>query len=160
MAISPLFRAGGRPWLFVPATEAAQAAAVRELVRPDEVAHLTCGLDRADPAWSIGKWIRGLRALGALRYMDDPPGGDLWRAPACTISSGGGDCEDFAILAAAMLLAMAEADVDVIVGLFDGQPHAWIEGVDRAGYFLIETTRGDLYDGPNPHYAPRRRFPV
>lgn len=35
-------------------------------------------------------------------YMTDPPGG-YWKTPAETWADGGGDCEDFAILMAAML---------------------------------------------------------
>lgn len=148
------------PWLFVPATAEAQAAALRTLIRADEVVHLVEQLDEADPAWSMGRWLRACRALGLLRYIPDPPAADVWRAPACTLSNGGGDCEDFAILAASVLRWLPHAELDVVVGLCDLEPHAWLEGCDRGGWFLLETTRGELYHRPPPRYEARRRFAV
>jgi transglutaminase-like putative cysteine protease len=149
-----------RPWLLVPSTVDAQVEAIRELVRPDEVAHLAGEIDPVDVVWSISRWIRYQRSRGALRYIDDPISMDLWCSPDCTLASGGGDCEDFAILAASLLAATSSARVAVIVGLLDQTPHAWVEGRDRAGYFLLEATRGYYYDDPPPAYQPRRRFGV
>lgn len=162
MATCSFVQTGPRrpPWLVVPATFEAQARAVRSLVRGDEVARLARALDPRDLAWAAAGWLRACRATGALRYAADPPGADVWRSPACTLRDGGGDCEDFAILAAAMLADVIEGEVDVVVGLYDLEPHAWVEGRDRAGYFLLEATRGELYDRPNPSYEARRRFPV
>jgi hypothetical protein len=153
-------RADGPSWLFVPATAEAQTVAIRQLVRAHEVAHLAFELDPRDPVWSVARWLREQRACGSLRYMADPVGADMWRAPSCTLADRGGDCEDFAILAASMLAASSDAELYVVVGLYDLEPHAWLEGRDRAGYFLIETTRGDLYDRPNPDYQRRRMFQI
>lgn len=128
--------------------------AAQALIRPREVAHLF----RAVPhfflpadysvAGTVASWFRTSFATGRLRYRADPPGIDIWCSPARTLFTGGGDCDDFAILGASMI-EYAGAAPQVAIGYYcDGrtcQGHAWVEGRDGQGWFLLEGTSGALY---------------
>jgi transglutaminase-like putative cysteine protease len=78
---------------------------------------------------------------------------DRWGRPLETFRRGGGDCDDLAIVAASFCRAMG-VPMYVVVGLMcqglacDG--HAWIEGQDEGGWFLLEATSGQLTRGGLP----------
>ncbi len=128
--------------------------AARALVRPREVSDLFTSVPNFllppdySVAGSVAAWIRESIANGTLRYRPDPPGTDLWCSPAATRYTGGGDCDDFAILAASMI-AYAGVAPQVAIGYYcEGlscQGHAWVEGHDGHGWFLLEATSGQLY---------------
>ncbi len=62
-------------------------------------------------------------------YRQDPDSIDLWRTPADTIRNRGGDCEDWAILVAALLRELGCPNpMRLIVGRTPGSKvlHAWI----------------------------------
>jgi hypothetical protein len=54
----------------------------------------------------------------AITYQEEPPGEDDWQTPQETWTRKTGDCEDYAILKYAVLLAsgVAEADLLLVVG--------------------------------------------
>lgn len=133
--------------------------AIRQYVRPEDVAHLiqtvpAYALPRGfTRAGNIAEFLRACLACGSLRYIPDPKSCDRWGRPHETLRRGGGDCDDLAIFAASMCRAMG-VSMAVVVGTHcsgracDG--HAWVEGEDEAGAFLIEATSGRLYRHVRP----------
>jgi transglutaminase-like putative cysteine protease len=75
----------------------------------------------------------------------------LWVSPTQTLQRGGGDCDDLSSLALSLLYAMGLRSADMLVGTYCGgqlcDGHAWAEGRDRSGHFLLETTNGTLLRG-------------
>ncbi len=134
-------------------TEARWRAA-RALVRPREVSDLFRSVPNFSlprdysEAGSVAKWLENSFADGSLTYRSDPPDVDIWCSPARTRGTGGGDCDDLAILAGSMI-AYAGAAPQIAIGYYcNGQTcdgHAWVEGEDRRGWFLLEATNGQLY---------------
>lgn len=95
----------------------------------------------------MAAWFRQQYRTGALSYIKDPPIGDYWRSPTMTLRDGGGDCDDTAVLGCSMLLVTAESWATIVigtVGLWFPEGHAWVEGIDEGGPFLLETTSGEL----------------
>jgi hypothetical protein len=130
-----------------------RCVAIWQYVRPEDVAHLikvvpVHSLPRGfTRAAEIAGFIRSCLENGQLRYIPDPRDCDRWGRPSETFRRGGGDCDDLAILAASLCRAM-NVPMTVVVGTMcsgrvcDG--HAWVEGADEAGGFLIEATNGQL----------------
>lgn len=138
--------------------------AVQNLVRPDEVAHLVNVVPRRWPPSnhslprSVALWLQFKRLTGEVAYMPDPEWCDRWCSPAETLDRRGGDCDDLAILATSLLWAGGVA-AGVVVGhhcndfVCDG--HAWVEGHDERGWFLLEATTGTLVRKARPTaYTP------
>lgn len=103
---------------------------------------------------NVAQWI------GFFTYKADPEG-DTWCPPTQTYSTGMGDCEDLSMLVVSVLLA-GYVDASLIVGMVDDPQgtfgHAWVEGVDGLGWFLIESTNGKLYRDQRPAiYTPTLR---
>lgn len=141
-----------------------QSRAIRALVAPEEMADLlvVCDAGRLPLGYSfahaVARWLAHHLASGALTYIPDPEGElDVWCSPWATRARGGGDCDDLAILVASFLLA-GGIDAHVVVGsLVHGGSrvgHAWVEGVDRFGAFMIEATSGDLARTRPRTYVP------
>ena len=138
-----------------------RCVAIRQYVRPEDVKHLIKvvplhQLPRGyTSAGSVAQWMRGHLASGSLRYIPDPPTCDRWGRPAETFRRGGGDCDDLAILVASCCRAM-NVRMAVIVGIMCNSEecggHAWVEGEDEAGGFLIEATTGDIRRVRPPEY--------
>jgi transglutaminase-like putative cysteine protease len=113
-------------------------------------------------AQSVATFLRRELEHGSLRYIPDPEGCDLWGPPTATLMRGGGDCDDLAALAVSLLHAM-NISSDMVVGIFCNDRtcagHAWAEGHDRQGYFVIEATSGRLFryrpKGYNAQYKLR-----
>lgn len=143
-------------------SRANQCHGIGEVIRLWEVENLI----QEAPRWmlprghsfaaEIARWFRTGFRDGTLRYIPDPArplGYDYWCSPAATLERGGGDCDDLAILGASLLLA-GGVDAWVVVGTIhqggriDG--HAWIEGIDERGGFLIEATSGGLVRNRRP----------
>jgi transglutaminase-like putative cysteine protease len=112
-------------------------------VRPGEVAAVAESLlpsVRAGFAEAelVAGWLLG------LRYLPDARSRDVWQSPLATLSRGGGDCEDLAILALSVLAALGCGGV-LVVGLMFTRTgpigHAWLEGRDSAGWFHMEATK-------------------
>jgi transglutaminase-like putative cysteine protease len=128
--------------------------AVQSLLRPADVDQLfrpATHLDNLVPLPErVANWLRQRLITGDLRYLPDPTPGDWWQTPKYTLDRHGGDCEDLALLALSLLRHEAVPAV-LVTGTWAGNPHAWIEGRDARGWFLIEATAGDLHR----HYRPR-----
>lgn len=134
----------------------AQHDAARKLVRPWEVESLIdrnvsplVALLNPPIADQVARWLRGQFASGQLSYISDPEGFlDYWCSPAVTLQRRGGDCEDLALLSLSIILA-AGGSAQLAVGtLWNGRTadgHAWVEGQDAQGGFVLEATSGDLY---------------
>lgn len=124
--------------LRVPVDRRARCAIGRELLRPWEVADLVGPVDE----WALRSgrdFVDGVAAfVGAIPYASDPPV-DVWQSPALTRVRRAGDCEDHALMAASVLDA-ADVPVAMILGTLDGKGHAWVEGYDEHGWFLLEAT--------------------
>jgi transglutaminase-like putative cysteine protease len=138
----------------------ARARAIRRLVRPQEVRHFIHVVPNAclplghALANEVGRWFRQRFSDGTIRYIADPKDSfDHWCSPAATLARGGGDCDDLAILATSLLLA-GDVNAHVVVGrLSDGWRrigHAWVEGIDESGGFLLEATSGRVVRGVRP----------
>lgn len=92
----------------------------------------------------LAGWFRAQFEFGTLRYIADPEGPlDFWSSPKTTLERGGGDCDDMAVLGASILRAAGLVG-RVVVGTLGGAGHAWTEGCDDQGPFLLEATNGDL----------------
>lgn len=132
--------------------------AIQHLLRPQEVAHLvkwshSHPRTRAASAAQVARWLRQRFACGLLRHFHDPPTCDRWCSPAQTLRQGGGDCDDLSILAAAILAQMQTPAV-VVTGLLSCRNrlvgHAWVEGNDEGGWYLLEATTGKLFRRARP----------
>jgi hypothetical protein len=133
--------------------------AVARVVLPQQVANVA----RFIPRWpqagtrgladNVSDFMRQWLQTGVLRYIADPKGCDLWGQPLATFMRRGGDCDDLAALGVSLLLYLG-VDTDMMVGFAckggkcDG--HAWVEGHDERGWFLLEATSGALYRGERP----------
>jgi hypothetical protein len=150
------YQTSGPEVLIVPFGYASHYTAVQRLVRPWEVEHL---IDRSAPsglvAYSspipeqVAQWLRSQFASGQLSYQSDPSGFDCWYSPATTLRRRAGDCEDLTLLTVSILLA-AGVSARVAIGTTLGGGHAWVEGADAHGGFLIEATSGDLHRWQRP----------
>jgi transglutaminase-like putative cysteine protease len=113
----------------------------------------------------VARYLKRAFALGELSYIPDPAGCDLWYPPAVTLWRGGGDCDDLSSLSLSLLRAMGLRSADLVVGTHcDGRVcdgHAWVEGRDRFGHFLLEATNGTLLRGGRPwvYHAQYRLCP-
>jgi hypothetical protein len=133
-----------------------QAIAVQHLVRPNEVERFVTRTPSPfvpRHAWSfaeqVAEWLRSRLSSGKLSYVPDPNGPlDYWSAPSHTLAWNGGDCEDLTILGVSLFAAVG-MPAQVTVGTYwngsSSGGHAWIEGQDERGFFLIEATSGDMY---------------
>jgi transglutaminase-like putative cysteine protease len=135
--------------------------AIALAVRPDEAwpiaRNLTALWKRTAYSFAhvLAWWFRSERASGRLEYIPDPEGPlDFWCSPETTLERGGGDCDDLAVLGASIILS-AGWPGRVVVGTHEGQGHAWVEGRDERGWFLLEATNGDLLRNWRPRaYVP------
>lgn len=137
-----------------------RCVAIRQYVRPEDVAHLIQRRRRTPFDWnysragSLSTWFQSRFAEGKLRYISDPPDCDRWGRPSHTLKRGGGDCDDLAILGASLFRAM-NVPMAVVVGrLCDRrgcEGHAWVEGNDEHGWFLLEGTNGSLFRNVRPN---------
>jgi transglutaminase-like putative cysteine protease len=130
-------------------------AAIRSLVRPDEVVHIArvAADDSAPTAEQVAGWLRLRFTTGELRLLCDPPGARRWWSPAETLRRGGGDCDDLAVLGASILAAAGGSAYVAVGSLCDGRrcsPHAWVEGMDESGGFFLEPTFGLVLRGARP----------
>jgi len=149
-------------------TSRARCRAIQHLIRPHEVEGLFVRVSASllpsghDFPASVARWIQVQLAARRLRYVADPPSCDRWCPPAETLWRGSGDCDDFAILVASMLRAGGVQNLDVVVGhhcsgwVCGG--HAWVEGVDHSGPFMIEPTSGAFYTSRPSEYIPFLRL--
>lgn len=117
-------------------------SALADLIRPAEVMALAgrlgvCCADR------VGRWMRL-----TLQYKPDKPGADEWCPPSVTLDRGGGDCDDLAIFGCSLLRA-GGIQAEVRTGTLDQgngpNGHAWVEGHDNRGWFLLEATSGAVH---------------
>lgn len=144
-------------WLHVPSDIYSRILAIQALVRPHEVASLVrprYPWEQLPPlADQLGSYLRERAKQWQIRYLPDLGYKDIWQSPAFTLWRGVGDCEDLSILAAS-ILKQAGVKVSVYVGevlvndTWSG--HAWVEGEDEAGPFLLEATNGEVFR----HYRP------
>lgn len=121
------------------------------MIRPAEVAHLIEWVPRLPASWSaaanVAEYLQTAFHTGQLAYIPDPKECDLWCSPRVTFARGGGDCDDLAALAVSILHAMG-VEAHLAVGVYcDGDKcsgHAWVEGRDKQGGFLLEATSGTV----------------
>jgi hypothetical protein len=139
--------------------------AIIATVRPHEARPIARGLMAVwrQTSASFGQvlswWFRSQFAAGALRYIPDPVGPlDFWCSPETTLERGGGDCDDLAVMGASILPA-AGWPGRIVVGTYGRQGHAWVEGFDERGWFLLEATTGGLFRHRRPvAYRPDPRI--
>lgn len=124
-------------------------AAAQRLIRPSEVRHLIRIVPRGllpilQPAAAVVANVLTRRfRTRELRYIKDPPGRDVWRSPAATFRRGGGDCEDLAIIGMSIFELVGIPAV-LVIGQLPTGGHAWVEGQDEAGRFMLEATDGSV----------------
>lgn len=130
----------------------ARCAAIRQLIRPDDVTdYAAAGLAHARDchANEVEAIACYLDRLG-LGYIADPERRDSWCPPLETIRRGGGDCDDFSILAASVLRA-AGYRADVVLGWWRRPKrrgyHAWVAGFAKCGRcrFVLEPQNGQVW---------------
>lgn len=142
----------------------AQQDAVQRLLRPHEVADLIGPPPTAPRTlWNrndtfpsrVADFMRSHLRAGSLRYIPDPVDCDRWCAPAETRRRGGGDCDDLAIFVASLLHAGGDDTAHVVIGTVCSHAgctgHAWVEGQDELGGYLLEATSGALHRTCRPH---------
>ncbi len=137
--------------LLIPAGVRSFQEAARELVRPSEVPPAWAGAGASADA--LGAALREARASGVLTFAPDPQGSlDRWCTPSATLARGSGDCDDFAILACSALRA-AGGRAWIVAGWRGRESHAWVEGHDARGAYLLEATSGQVWrlEGARPH---------
>lgn len=130
-----------------------RALAVSQLVRPEE----TVGLVVGSRVEAVANWLYAARKSGRLRYLPDPRRADTWCSPAAFLASSEGDCSNFAILALSILRGLGIDAVAVVGRRGRGRRsgHVWIEGQDASGWFLLESTNGEVFRGTYPRlYKP------
>jgi len=121
-------------------------------IRPRDVGFMvsyvvqTSAPPKYDFVANVAQWI------SFFKYQPDPLG-DVWCPPLQTYSRGMGDCEDLSLLTTSVLVA-GGVDTSLTVGTVQDPRgdfgHAWVEGTDALGWFLIEATNGKLYRGQRP----------
>lgn len=151
------------PVIWVPAMPQQQALAARSLLRPHEVLSTAERLAAVpgSAARIVARAAQAAFALGFLRYERDPswtdPLGiphDPWRSPRRTSRDKKGDCEDLSLYWASVLDWLCP-QVDFVVGSIwlpgvGWSGHAWVEGYDDFGWFLLEATDGTLHRRSRP----------
>lgn len=148
--------------LSVDTDDASRVAAIKCLLRPDEVTslwHVGRRARVAEPPIQVASWLKFQFNARALAYRADPIYTDRWCSPATTIARGFGDCDDLAILAASLLLAK-NVNAWVVIGtVTNGQGrfgHAWVEGNFQDGDpFVLEATSAALFDRRPSSYQAR-----
>lgn len=134
---------------------AARYQALQLLIRPEEVAILFSNARaRSEPRGDeVAHFIQGCLRDGRLRYIKDPLFRDIWSAPSRTLQRKGGDCEDLSILATS-IFERAGTRAQVGLGRLHTSSgwggHAWVEGADENGPFLLEATSGELHRAWRP----------
>lgn len=84
---------------------------------------------------------------------------DRWTAPLVTLTSGRGDCEDYAIAKYAVLRAAGVAPEDLRIVLLrdtlSREDHAVLAARDAGRWFILDNRRAGFYlDRALPHYMP------
>lgn len=131
--------------------------AFRKLIRPEEVRHLV-GFRVVTRAEDVAGLVRARFVSGRWVYEEDPKDCDRFCPPLTTLHRGVGDCDDWSIVVASLMRAVG-LDADIVVGvagsssLFGLPNHAWVEGYDGAGFFLLEATSGVLWRYRPAHYT-------
>lgn len=130
------------------------------LVRPHEAAPVARVVDEIwhlspwSYAEATGVWMQEAFRLGILRYIPDPPGEcDFWCSPRSVLERGGEDCDGLAVLATSIILAGGFPAM-LRVGRYNETGHAWCEGVDDGGPFLLEATSGEVLRTRPRAYVP------
>lgn len=141
--------------LLIPAGVGSFQAAARELVRPEEALGVWSRF--AVSFESLGGFVAESRKAGTVRFIPDPKGQlDRWCTPAATLARGGGDCDDLAILCVSALRAAGNR-AWIVVGWRGRESHAWVEGHDKDGAWLLEATSGQVWPlkgkRPEPYRA-------
>lgn len=143
--------------LIVPSTLDARCLAIQQVIRPWDVSSISAAALVHAPARhpneveAIACYLRRL----SLRYIPDTKRSDVWCTPLATLQRGGGDCDDFSILAASVLRA-AGAQADVVLGWLrkTGRRdyHAWVVGTARCGrcHFVLEPQNGKIWWNETP----------
>ena len=98
----------------------------------------------------------------AIRYTSDMTQHgvvDLWSAPLATLTTGLGDCEDYAIAKYAVLRAAGVAADDLRIVLLrdtaSREDHAVLAAREGGRWFILDNRRAGFYeDGALPHYMP------
>lgn len=152
----PITRTSGTQWC-APSNIHGWMRGARVLLRPEEVSHLfpmvLTNLGRLAAGDAVAVAMQVLLG-GYLRYERDPQSCDTWRSPRRTLMLTYGDCEDLAGVVGSLLIGIG-IEATLVVGWWHGEGHAWIEGHDAQGWFLIEGTSGKIHRWYRPtDYAP------
>lgn len=121
---------------------AERCRAIQQLVRPDEVQHVSSLLRSQG-----GRFVEHAAEYVArvIQYESDPLHCDRWCSPARTLFTRRGDCDDYGVTLAAILIA-GDVDAAVVLGKTAGstQGHVWVEGYDEHGAFFAEPQTGQV----------------
>lgn len=142
----------------VDADDRSRLRAVQQLIRPEDIGHLITR--EAAPAVSgatftdrVADWLASQIQAGHLVYRRDPLFRDVWQRPRFTLLQGGGDCEDLAFVVLSLLVhegITAQLAIGQLITPSGAVGHAWVEGDDASGGFLIEATSGNLHRHQRP----------
>lgn len=58
-----------------------------------------------------------------IKYLEEPPGEDIWQLPSETIALGTGDCEDIAMGKFFSVKWLLDKDPELVICKLRGQPH-------------------------------------
>jgi hypothetical protein len=138
-----------------PSSPPDRCRAIVTAVRPDEAAPLVSKASWFPPHESRTQLAACVLRGAGLVYVADKKTDDRWCSPSVTLQRGGGDCDDFAIVAASLLLALG-VNAWVAIGRTAEGAHAWVVGMDPArGQFVLEPQTGQIWWGAvAPGYIP------
>jgi len=140
-----------------PCDDFSRWTAIQRLVRPSEVVDLRERI-LSNPIFhdgligdEVGIYLDLMFRQALYRYTPDPDWSDRWQSAGTTAARGRGDCEDWAIVAYAVMLGLP-VDACIVTGTLHGRGHAWVEFEDRGGWGLLEATTGEV----DRHIRPAR----
>jgi hypothetical protein len=101
-------------------------------------------------------WLRGCEYVLDEELFDRV---DVWQHPKSFEGARRGDCEDHALWAWRKLVDL-KLEAELVVGTWEGEPHAWVTFVQDRRVFLLETTtkKGSMIhpaDEVRESYRPR-----
>jgi len=118
------------------------------------------GVGGTEGAYILREWLEE-----RVRFRFDPPDTELLRAPelmlleAEELGESWGDCDDVALLGAALGVAAGYPARFVVVGFGDGFAHVWTELEAPAGWVELDTTRPAQMD-PGVRIVTRAEWTV
>lgn len=126
-------------WMKKFAREGSESEEVHEVVR--QICQDLVEGDYASECAAIYYWMRQ-----NIRYMRDPPGVEYVQTPKRLLKTRAGDCDDMAVLIAAMLLVCGNPCRFVLAGFAPGGPpsHVFVEVRTPHGWHALDPVANRL----------------